>query len=232
MSTIVDLMFRPACAACDRAMPRRAPLCKACFESLYPIEMACPTCAFPLEGPRALRCRRCRRERPPLERTVVPYRFGGELAIALRRLKYTDRPDIARQLSPIYAQPLLALLDDCDVAVPIPLHWRRRLERGFNQAQLLLRWATGRRLRRYVADHALRRVRPTTPQAGLTRAQRRANVHGAFSVRRRAAKRLRGKRVLLVDDVITTGSTIAAAARALRASGAREIVGFAVARTA
>jgi ComF family protein len=110
------------------------------------------------------------------------------------------------------------------------MHWRRRGTRGYNHARLLLRWATGWRLRRFVDRAALRRTRATAPQAGLSGRERKANVAGAFAVRRGARRRIAGARVLLVDDVVTTGATLAAAARALRSAGAASVVGFAVAR--
>lgn len=228
--TLTDLLFRPTCAACDAPLAARAPFCPRCAESLYPIERACPGCASPVAGPIDVTCRRCRKRRLPLETIRSPYRFGGELAVALRRLKYGERPDLARQLAPLYARELLTALGGCDLAIPIPMHWRRRTRRGYNQAQLLLRWATGFGLRRHVAPAALRRIRATAPQAGLSGRERRANLSGAFAVPRRARRRITGARVLLVDDVVTTGTTMAAAARALRQAGAAAVVGFAVAR--
>ena len=131
------------------------------------------------------------------------------------------------------AQPLgrllaLALPRDqtFDVLVPMPLHWRKRWQRGFNQSALLAR-EVSRRAGIPVA-HALRRVRNTSAQAGLTNAKRRANVSGAFRPSKPAV--LRGKRVLLIDDVLTTGATASACARALKLAGAAQVTLLTLAR--
>jgi ComF family protein len=113
-----------------------------------------------------------------------------------------------------------------DVIIPMPLHWRRRWERGFNQSELLAR-EIGRRWNVPV-QKAVKRVKATAPQAGLTNAKRRANVSGAFAARGRISA---GARVLLVDDVLTTGATAAACARALKRAGAKHVALLAVART-
>lgn len=114
-----------------------------------------------------------------------------------------------------------------DAIVPMPLHWRKRWQRGFNQSELLAREIA----RRWDVPvrHLLRRKRATVPQAGLTNAKRRANVQGAFALRR--AGDLTGQRILLVDDVITTGATASACGRLLRRAGAAQITVLAVART-
>jgi ComF family protein len=121
-----------------------------------------------------------------------------------------------------------------DAIVPMPLHWQRRWERGFNQSELLAR-AIARRWNVPVVN-AIRRVKATAPQAGLTNSKRRLNMSGAFSARSFLGKRftstpLKGARVLLIDDVLTTGATAAACARALKRAGARHVTLAAVART-
>ncbi|MGA2878279.1 MAG: ComF family protein [Bryobacteraceae bacterium] len=113
-----------------------------------------------------------------------------------------------------------------DVIVPMPLHWRKRWQRGFNQAELLAR-EVGGRTHTPVAN-ALRRVRNTASQAGLTSAKRRENVSGSFRARKRAA--LDGRSVLLIDDVMTTGATAASCARALKRGGARQVTLLTLAR--
>lgn len=113
-----------------------------------------------------------------------------------------------------------------DVIVPMPLHWRKRWRRGFNQAGLLAREIARRT--NLPVSHALRRVKHTAAQAGLTNAKRRENVSGAFRARHKAA--LAGQRVLLIDDVLTTGATAASCARVLRMAGARDVTLLTLAR--
>jgi ComF family protein len=110
--------------------------------------------------------------------------------------------------------------------VPVPLHWTRRLERGFNQADLLAR-GIARALDRPVEGSLLRRVRRGPRQLGLSRRERRRVLRGVFA----AAPAARGRRILLIDDVVTTGATLEAGALALRRAGARSVVAFAICRT-
>ncbi len=226
-TALTELLFVPHCPACDQRMGTGQALCPTCSISLYELDAACPRCAEPMTGPLPVTCARCRRQPPPFTAMTSPYRYGGELAVALRRLKYQPRPDIARTLAPLFANALAAALTDIDRVVAVPLHWRRRWQRGFNQAVLLAQHA--------IPDLAidrlsLRRLRSTQPQSALPARARIANVSGVFAVPRRRRKRIAGHRILLVDDVVTTGATMAAAARALLAAGAREVQGFGFAR--
>lgn len=226
-SGVLDQVFVPHCPACDA--PHSVGLCAPCAESLYELGPACPRCAEPMSGPVALLCRRCRRRPPPFARTLSPYRYGGELARALRRLKYERRPEIARALAPLIAPCLHQAAGLADMAVPVPLHWRRMMSRGFNQSCLLLRYASPG-LRLCVDKLCLRRVRRTAPQSGLSMRDRTANMADAFAVPPRYRARVAGKRVLVVDDIMTTGATMAACARALLQGGAAEVIAFCAAR--
>lgn len=113
-----------------------------------------------------------------------------------------------------------------DLIVPLPLHWRRRWERGFNQAALLAQVVAQRS--GVPAASVMRRIRATPPQAGLSNAKRRLNVSGAFAIKRNSS--LRGQRILLVDDVMTTGASAAACARALKQAGAVHVTLLTLAR--
>jgi ComF family protein len=221
---LLDWIFQPGCAACDRLVAAGQPLCAGCELSLYDSEGACPRCAEPSGGPLDLLCPRCRAAPPAFAALTAPFRFGGQLAVALRRLKFHRRREVARALGPLLAGPLARAAAGADLIVPVPLHWRRRSARGFNQAQLLARFAGAAPL----APRVLRRRRATRPQTGLDRRARARNLAGAFRVPHPAA--VRDRRILLFDDVVTTGATMNEAARALLDAGATEVRGFAVAR--
>ena len=144
------------------------------------------------------------------------FEFGGQLAIAIRRAKYAESGGaLARQLG-----PLLLPLPAVDVVIPVPLHRRRLRARGFNQAAELIRGAGAR-----PALDKLARIRHTPPQTDKPPPARMANVAGAF-----AARNVLGAHVLLIDDVITTGATADACARALREAGAKSVQVLALAR--
>jgi ComF family protein len=151
---------------------------------------------------------------------VTSWTAAGEYDGAIRQLvhalKYDGRRSLARPIAAIMRARGEAVLEGAAAVVPVPLHWRRRLTRGFNQAADLARHLGP------PSVAALRRIRATPTQTGLHRADRRRNVRGAFACTRAAAG-LRGRAVVLVDDVSTTGATLEACARALKAAGVREV---------
>lgn len=227
-------MFPDGCRVCGRDLEdiSRVPVCPQCLSAPQPLEAEyfCSACRTPFQNRFPLdeqgRCALCRLG---LRGFDAVYSFGayeGVLRELIHLLKYGRVRSLARALGERLAAAL-PLDQRFDVIVPVPLHWRRRLARGFNQAALL----AGAVARRYAVpvSPALKRRRRTGSQAGLSHAQRRANVSGAFAVRR--PKRVRGRRVLLVDDVMTTGATASACAAALKQAGAAYVAVLTLART-
>jgi ComF family protein len=237
MRAALDLFFPARCAACDQLLDDEpAIFCAACALSVEPILSACPRCALPWPQPldRPPPCLACLMRPPRVEAAFAPYQFGGAIAQAMRRLKWAALPELSRPLGRLLAEGLARAgpgFADVDVVVPVPLHPRRLRAREFNQAALLAQVMVATLAARersprhlHVDARALIRLRDTPPQTGLGRAQRRLNVHGAFSVPRWARERVRAKRVLLVDDVLTTGATADACAAALSEVGAAAVL--------
>jgi ComF family protein len=233
LAALLDLLFPPACAACDSRLRASAPgaFCAPCAESLEPLlPPYCTRCGEPFggEGP-SHPCLRCLRKPPAFDLARAPFVYGGALREAIHRYKYGGAWDLGRHLAPLVA-PGAPDLDPrgFDLVVPVPLHPRRLAERGFDQAVPLAR-AVARESDLPLRPRALRRLRATAPQAGLVGEARRANVRGAFAVAR--PSEVAGRRVLLLDDVVTTGATARACARALREAGARAVGVLSLART-
>ncbi len=214
-------LFPPRCAACGRP---GAALCQSCLATATLLSHPqCRQCTRPLTY--GDQCARCRLEQRRIDHLYVPYAYTPPILNAVHRFKYANKRYLAADLA---ALAMSALPPDLqvDFVVPVPLAPSRERQRGYNQARLLAA-EVARRLDLQLDTGLLIRLRDTPPQTSLPRARRLQNVRGAF----RALRKLSGARILLVDDVTTTGATIEAAARALRRRGAVWIGALALART-
>jgi ComF family protein len=232
-AALFNLFFPDDCRVCGKPLANvsRIPVCPACLAEPRPLaaEYFCAQCRTPFVNPAPLdeqgRCPLCRRG---LRGFDAAYCFGSyedPLRALIHLFKYTRIRTLAGPLGEMIASAV-PRDQSFDVVTPMPLHWRRRLTRGFNQSELLAR-AVARRYGLRV-ENVVSRRKATPAQAGLSNAKRRANVAGAFQVKRPQA--IAGRRVLLVDDVMTTGATAAACAAALRQAGASYVALLTLAR--
>lgn len=224
---ILDLVYPPSCLCCRAATSTHKALCPKCWSEIRFIER--PYCdrlgtpfAYDLGIP-GLLSPEAMAHPPVYARARAVARFeDGPARQLVHRLKFYDRLEIADPLGVWMARAGEELLNDADCLVPVPLHRRRLMWRQFNQAQALA-GAVAKASGTPVEPFLLRRIKRTKPQIGLSRAQRADNVQGAFAVPEEAKPFVEGRRIVLIDDVLTTGATINAAARALLRAGAARV---------
>ena len=220
----LDILYPPICLACRASIGRGGALCPACWREVRFIEKPfCERLGTPFEqdlgegllSPQAIA------DPPVFQRARAVARFeDGPVRRLVHRLKYSDRAELARPMAAWMARAGAELIADADVLAPVPLHPLRLWTRRYNQAAALAR-EIGRVADKPVDLGLLSRVKPTRSQVGLSRAQRAENVQGAF--RARLGAEIRGRRILIVDDVLTSGATLNAASRVLLRAGAAEV---------
>lgn len=220
-----DLVLPPTCLACRKPVGAAGGLCPACWTGMGFIERPyCEKLGTPfvsdmgagILSPEAIA------DPPAYDRARAAARFGEVARELVHLLKYGDRLDLAPSLGGWMKRAGRELLDDADALLPVPLHWSRLWRRRFNQSAVLAQ-TIAKMSGVPVMDDVLLRTRATPPQVGLARKARAENVQGAFAVAPGARSRIKGKKLIVIDDVLTSGATADACARALRRAGASRI---------
>jgi ComF family protein len=229
---VLAVLFPPTCVLCGASGQdclSGLDLCSGCAADLPPNRRACARCARPFETvmPAGAICGACQRSAPPFDLSLAAFRYEGAVPSLVVGAKFRARLNLVRLLGQALAERIRADAPPRpEVIVPVPLHASRQLGRGYNQALEIAR-VVGRELSLPVDPRVLTRIHPTPPQTGLAAAARRRNIRGAF----RVEGDFRWRHVAVLDDVVTTGSTVYEISRVLRAAGAQRIQIWAVART-
>ena len=212
----LDIALPTLCVSCREPVSGEG-VCASCWSKLsFIAQPYCPRLGIPFvydPGPDLLSMEAIANP-PAYRRARAAVRYDDVARTLVHALKYQDRTDLAPAMGRWMARAGRELLTDADALIPVPLHWRRGWSRRYNQSGALARviaQQTGVKL----ASEALRRVRPTQQQIGLSRSQRATNVQGAFKVAVPRQSEITGRRVVLIDDVLTSGATADACARAL-----------------
>ena len=218
-------LYPPQCLLCEAPgqliAGRPCDLCAACLADLVRNDIACERCATPLA--RSGLCPACQLKPPPFDAAAAPFLYQWPMDGLIKGFKFNGRRDYGRLLAQLFAMAVTGPAARADCVVPVPLHPERERQREFNQSLVLARALRGGAP---VCATLLVRVKQTAVQSGLTRGQRRRNVREAFAV----TGTLRGQSILLVDDVLTSASTVSAATRALKRAGAGTVTVAALAR--
>ena len=230
---LLDLLLPPRCVACDEPVSAPGLLCAECFRRTgFITEPFCDRCGVPfaagLGGAEHL-CPGCRATPPVFGRARAALRYDAPARRLILPFKHADRPEIAAALAPLMARAGADLLGENDLLVPVPLHRARLFHRRYNQAGLLAS-AVARIVGRPCLLDGMRRRRAPASLGGKSAAERTAELAGVFQVRPSRARRLAGRRVLLIDDVLTSGATANACAAALLAAGVASVDVLAAAR--
>ena len=222
---VLDAILPPLCLGCNEIVTEPGSLCAACWQDFAFIAAPhCARCGIPFveDHGAETHCADCLKRPPRFRRARATLVYDDKSRRLVLPFKHGDRTDMGRAYGRWMAQAGAELLAEAELVAPVPLHWRRLFTRRYNQA-LLLAKSLSRESGVALAPDLLRRQRWTGSQAGLKAKERRRNVRQAFGIHPRWAERLKGKSVLVVDDVLTTGATVEACAAALQRAGARHV---------
>lgn len=214
------------CLVCRR-WPAR-PVCEGCARRFAQPQPRCRTCALPVPGS-VLQCGACLRQAPPLDACLAAVGYAYPWSSLIIDFKFQAQTGYAASLALLMrsAPWVEPALDAASALIPMPLSRQRLQDRGYNQAELLARQLAPAKVR----DNLLLRVRDTPAQSALPREERMRNVQGAFAIEPLKSAQLRGARLVLVDDVMTSGASLHAAALTLKAAGASQVSALVLART-
>lgn len=222
---IIELIFPNQCLYCSKLIGQEGAFCNCCWKKLQFItDPKCNICSHPFEFQVAdnLICAKCLSDKPSYDKAITVFRYNQIIKKVIGDFKYRDTTYLAKKFARILFNRASSEIDKTDFIIAVPLHKKRLRKRKFNQAILLTKELSKLSKKEFFYDFLLR-IKNTTAQAGLRKKQREKNLRGAFALNEKYKEIVKGKKILLIDDVMTTGTTLENCAKVLKKSGAKEV---------
>jgi len=235
LKKIVEIFFPSHCLACEKIVSKEALFCSDCWPKLQFItDPKCKICSYPFEveiSHMQPLCSKCLMKKPSYDKSIVIFRYNRFIKKIIGNLKYRDQTFLAKKFAKILCEKIRNDIAAYDLIVATPLHQKRLRKRKFNQAVLLCRELLKFFPEKKFIPDFLVRVKNTKPQVELRKKEREKNLKRAFLVNKKYREEARGKKILLLDDVMTSGATVENCAKELKRRGAKEVVVLAIAKT-
>ena len=226
LDAFISYLFKQHCLLCNASTKSQISLCKQCIDALPRTpQPCCPQCGLATQGEV---CGKCLKEKPYYDKTTALFAYAFPFNAVLQEYKYNHALYLSKTIAQLFVDNILS--HNIDIIIPMPLHPNRLKERGFNQSAEVA-YILAKAIGIPVNDTACQRIKHTPPQASLPLKERLKNMRGAFSVNQAlATQHIKGKRIAIIDDVITTGSTVNELSLVLKKAGALSVHCYAFAR--
>ena len=218
------------CIFCNLKSCNKKEICQSCKEELSQIKEPCNICS--LDNTKMSFCSNCLAKKPAYDQAFVAYNYQDPISHVLTDLKFNDKPYFAKPLVELFNIQMQEKLRDIDFdyICPVPMHRKKNLQRGFNQAELLAKYFY-KSNKKNIKNNILEKNKETKSQSELSKKERLKNTIGCFKIQKRHQAIIKNKTIAIFDDVITTGSTVNELAKVLKKNGVKNVVVFAIART-
>ncbi len=232
---IAEIIFPNHCLYCEKIISSEGLFCNDCWQKLQFItEPKCRICCNPFEflpAGRSLICAKCLETKPPFDNAISIFRYNSVIGKIVSDLKYRDRTYIAKKLACFLSKAATEAITEADFIIAVPLHKNRLYQRKFNQSLILCKAIAKHAAKTKLRHDFLLRIKNTPAQVGLNKRQRQKNIVAAFKLNSKYCEIVKDKKILLLDDIMTTGTTLTSCAKILKKSGAAKVTLLTLART-
>lgn len=230
---LVQIIFANHCLYCSKIIAKEGIFCQECFQKTQTITKPnCQICSYPFEFEGLAKiCAKCLTKKPAFNQVITLFRYNFILRKVISDLKYRDQTFIAKKLAPFLRNKIKDQLENFDIISAVPLHKKRLRKRKFNQSILLAKALKELLPQKILLTDLLLRTKNLKPQIQLRKREREKNLNSAFALNKKYFELLKGKKILLIDDVITTSATVENCAKILKKNGAKSVIILTVAKT-